>query len=113
MLVTCPSTSALGRLLPQDRLYLLNRYSEAVGEIVRIEGGEPIQFLGDNVMTLFGLEVGPEEANRRALSAAAQLDRHLRGLRDRLAAELGCAAEFIVHLHTGPAGIGETGDHAI
>lgn len=100
------------RLLPQDLLYLLNRYSEIVGETVRKEGGIPIQFLGDGVTALFGLEVGAKEANRQALTAAAHVDRRLRALGDRLARELGWASDFVVHLHTGSAGVGETGDHA-
>ena len=100
------------RVLPQDLLYLLNRYSEIVGDTVRKEGGVPIQFLGDGVTALFGLDVGAKEANRQALTAAAQVDRRLRALGDRLKQELGWAADFVIHLHTGSAGVGETGDNA-
>ena len=113
MLVNFRSASILRRLLPQDLLYLLNRYSESVGETVRAEGGVPTHFSGDRVMAVFGLEVGPKEANRQALSTAAHVDRRLHALPDRLAQELGCMADFVIHLHTGPAGVGETGDHAI
>lgn len=113
MLVNVRCASTLPRLLPQDLLYLLNRYSEAVGGTVRVEGGVPIHFSGDCVMAVFGLEVGPKEANRQALSAALHVDRRLRALRDRLAQEMGCQADFVIHLHTGSAGVGETGDHAI
>ena len=101
------------RLLPQDLLYLLNRLGETVGETVRTEGGVPTQFLGDGVMALFGLEVGPKEASRRAMSAAVRVDRRLRALRDQLAEELGWTADFVICLHAGPAGVGETGDHAM
>lgn len=100
------------RLLPQDLLYLLNRYSEIVGDTVRREGGVPIQFLGDGVTALFGLEVEAKVANLQALSAAAQVHRCLAALHDRLAQELGWAADFVIHLHTGWAGVGETGDCA-
>jgi adenylate cyclase len=112
MLVGFRWTATPHRLLSQDLLYLLNRYSEVVGDTVRTEGGVPIQFLGDGVTAVFGLEVGAEEANRQALTAAAQIDRRLRALGDRLQQELGWAAEFIIHLHTGSAGVGETGDNA-
>ena len=64
-------------------------------------------------MALFGLECGPKEANRQALLAAAQVDGRLYALRDRLAQELGWTADFVIHLHTGSAGIGETGDYAM
>ena len=112
MLVGFRWTATPHNLLPQDLLYLLNRYSEIVGDTVRKEGGVPIQFMGDGVTALFGLEVGSKEANRQALMAAAEVDRRLRALGDRLAKELGWAADFVIHLHTGPAGVGETGDYA-
>jgi len=105
-------TATPHNLLPQDLLYLLNRYSEIVGETVRKDGGVPIQFIGDGVTTLFGLEVGAKEANRQALRAAREVERRLDTLGDRLARELGWAANFVIHLHTGPAGVGETGDYA-
>jgi adenylate cyclase len=100
------------RVLPQDLLYLLNRYSEIVGDTVRKEGGIPIQFLGDGVTAVFGLEVGAQDANRQALAAATKIDRRLQALGARLVRELGWAADFVIHLHTGPAGVGETGDDA-
>jgi adenylate cyclase len=100
------------RVLPQDRLYLLNRYSEIVGDTVRVEGGVPTEFMGDGITALFGLDVGTQEANRQALMAAAQIDQRLRSLSDRFSQELGWAADFVIHVHTGPAGVGESGDGA-
>jgi adenylate cyclase len=111
MLVGLRWTATPRSLLPQDLLYLLNRYSEIVGDTVREEGGVPIQFLGDGVTAVFGLEAGAKEANRQALAAAAQVDRRLRALGNRLKKELGWEADFVIHLHTGPAGVGETGDN--
>ena len=113
MLVSFRWISTSRRLLPQDLLYLLNRYSETVGETVRTEGGVPTLFSGDRVMALFGREVGPKEANRQALSAAAQVDRRLHALSDRLKQELGWTADFVIHLHTGSAAVGATGDYAM
>jgi adenylate cyclase len=112
MLVTFRWTATPHSVLPQDLLYLLNRYSEIVGDTVRKEGGVPIQFLGDGVTAIFGLEVAAKEANRQAVTAAERIERRLRALGDRLARELGWTADFVIHLHTGPAGVGETGDSA-
>jgi adenylate cyclase len=112
MIVGFRWTATPRSLLPQDLLYLLNRYSEIVGDAVRKAGGVPIQFLGDGVTAVFGLEVGARKANRQALTAAAQVDKRLDSLGARLLSELGWAADFVIHLHTGPAGVGETGDHA-
>jgi adenylate cyclase len=100
-------------VLPPDLLYLLNRYSEIVGDTVRKEGGAPIQFSGNGVTAVFGLEVGVKEANRQALTAAAQVEGRLHALGDRLAQEMGWTADFVIHLHTGSAGVGETGDNAM
>ncbi len=98
------------RLLPHDLLYALNRFSETVGSITRAAGGLPIQFMGDRVSVLFGLEVVPLEANRQALLAAAELDARLAALHAQLQRELGCETGHVVHLHTGRAAVGETGD---
>ena len=98
------------RLLPHDLLYALNRFSDTVGSTTRAAGGVPNQFMGDRVMVLFGLDVEPIEANRQALRAATKLDRHLDALRLQLQRELGCDTEHVIHLHTGMAAIGETGD---
>ena len=59
---------------------------------------------------MFGLEVVPTEANRQALLAAVQLDARLAALHAQLERELGCATGHVVHLHTGMAAVGETGD---
>ena len=98
------------RLLPHDLLYALNCFSEIVGDSTRAAGGLPNQFMGDRVMVLFGLGVVPREANRQALLAAAELDLRLAALRVKLQRELGCETEHVIHLHTGMAAVGETGD---
>ena len=79
---------------------------------MRKEGGVPIQFSGDGVTAVFGLEVGAKEANRQALTAAAQVEGRLHALGDRLVQEMGWTVDFVIHLHTGSAGVGETGDDA-
>ena len=98
------------RLLPHDLLYALNRFSATVGDTARAAGGLPIRFMGDRVMVLFGLDVVPFEANRQALVASVELDARLAALRAQLQRELGCDSEHAIHLHTGMAAVGETGD---
>lgn len=98
------------RLLPHDLLYALNRFSEMVGDTARAAGGLPIQFMGDRVVVLFGLDVLPFEANRQALLASVELDARLAALRAQLQRELGCETEHAIHLHTGMAAVGEAGD---
>ena len=110
MLVEFRWRHAQRRLLPHDLLYALNRFSDTVGSVARAAGGLPIQFMGDRVTTLFGLEVVASEANRQALRAAVQLDARLAALHAQLERELGCQTGHVVHLHTGMAAVGETGD---
>ena len=110
MLVDFKWRQSQRRLLPHDLLYALNRFSEAVGATTRAAGGTPNQFMGDRVMALFGLDVAPFEANRQALSAAAELELRLDALRVQLQRELGCEMEHVIYLHTGTAVVGETGD---
>jgi adenylate cyclase len=111
MLVGFRWTAIPHGLLPQDLMYLLNRYTEIIGDTVRKQGGIPIQFSGDGVTAVFGLEIASKEANKQALAAAARIERRLQALGDRLTQELGWAADFLIHLHTGVAGVGETGDN--
>jgi len=97
-------------MLPYDLLHAANRFGEEVGITIRAAGGVPIQFTGDRVMALFGLDVLPIEANRRALRAAAELDARLCELGVHLQRDLGCSMKHAIGMHYGAAIAGETGD---
>ena len=57
--------------LPYDVVFLLNRYSEAVGRAVEESGGYLDKFVGDGVMVLFGVGMNDRAAAaRQALNAA-------------------------------------------
>ena len=107
------SASGGPELLAHDRLYALNCFSDVVGAATRAAGGLPVQFNGDHVIVVFGLEVGAAEGSRQALLAATDLDRRLQGLASRLERELGVHFEHAVQLHTGPAVVGTTGDRLL
>jgi adenylate cyclase len=96
-------------LLPHDMLHALDRLGCAVGDATRAAGGLPIQFVGDRVTVLFGLE-DPDvaDASRRALRAAARLDGRLRELRAQLQREFGCELQYVIGLHFGPTVVGES-----
>jgi adenylate cyclase len=106
-------SSAGHELLPHDRLYALNRFSDTVGTTTRGAGGLPIQFSGNHVIVLFGLEVGAAEGSRQALLAATDLDRCLQSLLARLERELGTPIGHAIQIHAGPAAVGMTGDRLI
>ncbi|MDL2406001.1 adenylate/guanylate cyclase domain-containing protein [Rhizobium calliandrae] len=95
--------------LPFDIVFLLNRYFAIVGRIVEDNGGRIDKFIGDGVMALFGLRTTPQEANRQALKAAAEIIREIDKLGKELADELSVALEIVVGLHTGLAVVGSMG----
>jgi adenylate cyclase len=100
-------------MLPHDLLHVANRFGEEAGKTMRAAGGVPIQFTGDRVMVLFGLDVSPLEANRRAFRAAAELDARLLELGLNLQRELGCVMKHVICLHHGATIVGETGDQHV
>jgi adenylate cyclase len=111
MLVVARWEQAGRSLLPHDLLHALDGLGGAVGEVTRAAGGMPIEFVGDRVTVLFGLD-DPDvaEANRRALRAAAQLDLRLRKLRAQLQGEFGCDMQHVIGLHFGSTVVGRSGD---
>ena len=97
-------------LLPHDLLHALDCLGGAVGEVSQAAGGVPIEFVGDRVTVLFGLDdTDVAEANRRALRAAAHLDLQLRKLQAQLQGEIGCDMQHVIGLHFGLTVVGQSG----
>lgn len=95
--------------LPYDVVYLLNRYFRSVGESVEAAGGHVDKFIGDGVMALFGLEVGPQQAARQALDASRRIGQALAELNASLQGEVDPPLAIGIGLHAGPAIVGELG----
>ncbi|MBB6300947.1 adenylate cyclase [Rhizobium leucaenae] len=95
--------------LPFDIVFLLNRYFAIVGRIIENNGGRMDKFIGDGAMALFGLRTTPQDANRQALKAAAEIIREIDKLGQELADELSVPLEVVVGLHTGLAVVGSMG----
>jgi adenylate cyclase len=102
-------TALAERRLPYDVVFLLNRYCEAVGTSIEGAGGVPNQFTGDGVMALFGVETGPDDGCRCALTAAREIVRSLDALSQRLAEELDAPLHVGIGIHAGPAIVGQMG----
>ena len=79
---------------------------------MRKEGGVPIQFSGDGVTAVFGLEVGRKRLTDKRLRQPHKSTGDCMPWVIDSTQELGWAADFVIHLHTGLAGVGETGDNA-
>jgi adenylate cyclase len=95
--------------LPYDVVFFLNRYFQAVGGAIERAGGVANQYTGDGVMALFGVNAGPVEGCRQALTAAAEMVRSVSGLSEALAADLREPLRLGIGIHTGPAVVGRMG----
>ncbi len=97
--------------LPQDLLYLITLYGEAVSEAIRTAGGTLVTIGLDGICALFGLDHQPARAAWLALQAAGILERALSGIDDRLGREGNRALKVAVTIHAGRAVVGEIGSH--
>jgi adenylate cyclase len=95
--------------LPYDLVFLLNSYFEAVGEAIRNAGGMVDKFIGDGVMALFGVDVGPQEGCRQALAAARAMVERVNSLSQNLAEDLSEPLRIGIGIHCGPAIVGRMG----
>ena len=109
------STSLADERLPFDTVFLLNSFLEAIGRAVVAAGGRPNQMLGDGMLALFGLEVGPEVAARQAAAALAGIARNMLTLNQDLKNDLRQPLEVGVGLHGGDVVVGDLGclDHLV
>ncbi|MGH7875455.1 MAG: adenylate/guanylate cyclase domain-containing protein [Candidatus Binatia bacterium] len=95
--------------LPYDLVFLLNNYFETVGETITRAGGLVDKFIGDGVMALFGIESGPEQGCRQALTAANRMVEQVKALSQSLAEELPEPLRIGIGIHCGPAIVGRMG----
>jgi adenylate cyclase len=95
--------------LPQDLLYVLTLYGEALGRAIRTAGGTLTTIGPDGIHAFFGLERDPARAAQRALLAASAIERVLSDLDDRLGREGNPTMRVAVGIHAGHAVIGEIG----
>jgi adenylate cyclase len=114
VLVYCDflNRNALAReQLPQDLLYLLTLYGEAVSEAIRAAGGTLSTVGLDGISALFGLDHQPARAARLALQAAHAIERAVSQLDERLGREGNRILNVGVTIHAGHAVIGEIGSN--
>ena len=95
--------------LPYDLVFLLNSYFETVGETITSAGGLVDKFIGDGVMALFGIESGPEQGCRQALTAAKRMVEQVKVLSQALTEELPEPLRIGIGIHCGPAIVGRMG----
>jgi len=102
-------TGIAEKKLPYDLVFLLNSYFETVGEAITEAGGRVDKFIGDGVMALFGIDAGPEEGCRQALTAAKRMVEQVEALSQALAEDLPEPLRIGIGIHCGPAVVGRMG----
>jgi adenylate cyclase len=98
-----------GEHLPQDLLYVLTLYIEAIGNCIRAAHGALSYVELDSLCALFGLEGRPPQAARQALQAAGAIERAMSELNERLGRQWNCKVQIAVSIHAGRAVVGEVG----
>lgn len=103
------SAGLAARHMPFDSVFLVGRFITTITRAVVRSGGRPVQFLGDGVLALFGLECSAERACREALDAVRAVETELAGLAPVFDQEAGLKLRYGIGLHCGRAIVGEIG----
>jgi adenylate cyclase len=103
------STQLAVTRLPFDAVFIIDRFTTAVGSAVAEAGGRANHFTGDGLMATFGLACGPTEACRQAINAIGLIGRNVAALNLILMAETADLIRFGIGVHGSTAVVGEIG----
>ena len=95
--------------LPQDLLYVMKLYVEAIGNAIRGVHGALSYVELDSICALFGLECDPMQAAQQALRGAGAIESAISNLNDGLGRQWDCKMKIAVSVHAGRAAVGEIG----
>ena len=95
-------------LLPYDVIHALNRYYHQVGRIVHRRGGTIDNYMGDGILTVFGLEE-TERVVSRALQAGLDMLQAVEAMKPYFQALHGRSFDIGIGLHYGAVVIGSIG----
>lgn len=95
------STGLSTRLDPEDLRAVTLRYFAAMREQLEAHGGTVEKYIGDAVMSVFGVPVRHEDDARRALAAALGMTEALAGLNAELARDFGIDLAVRIGVNTG------------
>lgn len=96
--------------LAYDVVHIINRLFAILGEPILMNNGVIYQYVGDEIVGLFGLESQTaEESCMAAIRAALGMKAALRQLNDELTSEFGIEIEIGVGIHFGPVIVGKIG----
>jgi class 3 adenylate cyclase/hemoglobin-like flavoprotein len=103
-------TSFVDKHLAYDVVHILNRFFEAVGDAILINNGVIYQYVGDQIIGLFGVGGDPPEKScRDTLRAGLGMLAALNHLNSELSAEFGTTLDIGIGAHVGPLVVGMMG----
>lgn len=102
-------TSMAEELTPEEVFQFLNEYLDAMIEVLVDHGGFIDKFLGDGILTVFGLPVRHQDHARQALEAAVAMGKKLDEVNARRREEGKSPIGIGSGLHTGPVIAGNVG----
>jgi class 3 adenylate cyclase/putative methionine-R-sulfoxide reductase with GAF domain len=94
---------------PPKTVALLNRFFEAMGELVFKHNGIVDKYIGDGFLAVFGAPVSSVADPDNALRAALEMKRSLTDMNRMLSNELGRPIEMGISIHTGEVVAGNIG----
>ncbi|MDH5750973.1 MAG: AAA family ATPase [Deltaproteobacteria bacterium] len=94
-------TAMSERLDPEEVEAIMSRIKEAAVPIVEKHGGMVNQFVGDEVLSLFGIPTANEDDPVRAVRAALELHKMVRKLSRELEERIGCPLAMHTGINTG------------
>ena len=104
-------STALGERLDEERLYeLMQGAVKVMSDAVHRFEGTVTQFRGDGIMAVFGAPIAHEDAARRAVAAALEMQRALARYGERSTPAGHLDLRFRVGLNTGPVVVGSISD---
>jgi adenylate cyclase len=101
-------TAFAERLLPYDVIHALNRYYRQVGRIIHRHGGVIDNYMGDGILTIFGLEE-TDRAVSRALQAGLDVLEAVEAMKPYFHALHGRSFDIGIGLHYGAVVVGSIG----
>jgi len=101
-------TAFAERLLPYDVIHALNRYYHRIGRIIHHHGGIIDNYMGDGILTVFGLEE-TERIVSRALQAGLDMLQAVEAMKSYFEAIHGRSFDIGIGLHYGAVVVGSIG----
>ena len=101
-------TSFAEKLLPYDVIHALNRYYYRMGRIIHLHGGVVDNYIGDGILSVFGLEETGRVVSR-ALQSGLEMLQAVEDMRSYFEAIHGRSFDLGIGLHYGTVIVGSVG----